>query len=108
MTPTLESHTRTGTLARGISAFIPSPSPLPLHNHHMPTLVLYLFRFRDPLTGKWVRARHKLQMPALQRQYAEWEITGAPEIRDVTPSPIEHFNPFRPPASRAYIAPMLL
>ena len=42
MTPTLESRTRTGTPARGISAFIPSPSPLPLHNHHMPTLELYL------------------------------------------------------------------
>jgi hypothetical protein len=50
----------------------------------VPRLVLYPFRLRDPLTGKWIRARHKLQMPALQRRYAEWEITGAPEIRDVT------------------------
>jgi len=75
----------------------------------VPTLVLYPFRFRDPLTGKWVRARHKLQVPAMQRRYAEWEIIGAPEIRHVTPGPIEHFNPFRAPASpRVCIAPMLL
>jgi hypothetical protein len=74
----------------------------------VPRLELYPFKYRDRITGKWVRATHKLQVPALQRRYAEWEITGAPEIRHVTPGPIEHFNPFRPPASRACIAPMLL
>jgi hypothetical protein len=31
-----------------------------------------------------VRARHKLQYSELQRRYAEWEITGAPEIQHVT------------------------
>jgi hypothetical protein len=50
----------------------------------MPTLVLYPFRFRHPLTGDWVRARHKMQVPELQRHYADGEITGAPEIRHVT------------------------
>jgi hypothetical protein len=40
----------------------------------MPTFQLYPFRFRDPLTGKWVRARHKLQVPEMQRCYAEWDI----------------------------------
>jgi hypothetical protein len=44
----------------------------------MPTFELCPFRFRDPLTGKGIRARHKLQAPVLQRYYAEWEITGAP------------------------------
>jgi hypothetical protein len=74
----------------------------------MRTLVLYPFRFRDRITGKWVRARHKLQVPALQRQYAEWEITGPPEIRDLTPGSIEHFDPFKVAASpRICIAPML-
>ena len=73
----------------------------------MPTLQLYPFRFRDPLTGGWVRARHKLQVPELQRHYLDWEITGAPEIRHVTPTSTEPFNPFEPPAS-ANIAPMLL
>jgi hypothetical protein len=77
-------------------------------NRRITTLVLYPFRLRDPLTGKWVRARHKLQVPALQRQYAEWEITGPPEIRHVTPGCVEPFNPFRSPAPRVCIAPMLL
>jgi len=49
------------------------------------TLVLDPFRFRGPLTGKWIRAEHKLQAPELQRQYAEYEITGTPEIRHVMP-----------------------
>ena len=61
----------------------------------MPTLQLYPFRFRDSLTGKWVRARHKMQLPVLQRQYSEWKITGAPEVRYVadaaTPT---QFSPF--------------
>jgi len=50
----------------------------------MAKLELYPFRFRDPLTGKWVRARHKLQIPEIQCHYSDWEITGAPEIRHVT------------------------
>jgi hypothetical protein len=64
----------------------------------MPRLELYPFRFRDSLTGKWVRARHKLQMPELQRHYLEWEITGAPEIRHVTATSVQPFNPFEQPA----------
>ena len=60
----------------------------------MPTLQLYPFRFRDPLTGEWVRARHKMQVPEMQRQYGEWEITGSPEIRHVAESGVQAFNPF--------------
>jgi hypothetical protein len=75
----------------------------------VPTLELCPFRFRDPLTGKWVRARHKMQVPELQRAYAEWDITGAPEVRHVTETSAQPFNPFEPPApARAIIAPMLL
>ena len=77
-------------------------------NRRMRTLVLYSFRFRDPLTGKWVRARHKLQVPALQRRYSEWEITGPPEIRDVRPGCVEPFSPFKPPAPRVCIAPAIV
>jgi hypothetical protein len=73
------------------------------------TLVLYPFRYRDLLTGNWVRARHKMQVPELQRQYSEWEITGALEIRRVTETSVQPFNPFEPPPpARAIIAPMLL
>jgi hypothetical protein len=67
---------------------------------------LYPFRFRDRLTGEWVRARDKLQVPAMQRRYTQWEIIGAPEIRHVTPGSVEAFNPFRPQGpTRAIIAP---
>ena len=63
----------------------------------MATLQLYPFRFRDPLTGKWVRARHKLQVPEMQRYYLEWDITGAPEIRHVTETSAQQFSPFETP-----------
>jgi hypothetical protein len=75
----------------------------------VPTLVLYSFRFRDSLTRRWVRARHKMQVPELQRYYSDWEITGAPEIRHVQMASPEQFNPFEPPApARAIIDPVLL
>ena len=74
----------------------------------MPRLALYPFRFRDPLTRQWVRARHKMQVPELQRHYLEWGITGAPEIRHVTDTSTQPFNPFELPAARAVIAPTLL
>ena len=63
----------------------------------MPILALYPFRFRDPTTGKWIRARHRMQVPELQRHYSEWEITGAPEIRHVTATSAPQFNPFETP-----------
>jgi len=61
----------------------------------MPRLVLYPFKFRDRITGRWVRARLELQYPELQRRYAEWEITGAPVIRHVAPIMERSFTPFR-------------
>ena len=70
----------------------------------MPTLVLYPFRFRDPLAGKWFRARHKLQVSELQRHYANWEITGAPEMRHVTETGVQPFNPVRGATSARYHA----
>ena len=46
-----------------------------------PPLRLYPFRYRDTLTGKWVRARYVAERHEIAERYAEWEITGAPEIR---------------------------
>jgi hypothetical protein len=81
----------------------------PLQNQQVRTLELYPFRFRDRLTGKWIRARHRLQVPELQRRYAEWELTGSPEIRHVQPRNTEPFSPFtRSPPEPTIIAPMLL
>jgi hypothetical protein len=44
-------------------------------------LTLYPFRFHDPLTGKWVRARHRAEHTEGAARYSEWEITGPPELR---------------------------
>jgi hypothetical protein len=46
-----------------------------------PPLLLYPFRHRDPRTGKWVRARYKAKRDVIAERYAEWEITGPPEVR---------------------------
>ena len=46
-----------------------------------PSHALYPFRYRDRLTGKWVRARYVAELGVIASQYQEWEITGAPEIR---------------------------
>jgi hypothetical protein len=35
--------------------------------------------------------------PELQRHYSEREITGAPEIQQVTETSTETFSPFEPP-----------
>jgi hypothetical protein len=48
-------------------------------------LELFPFRYREPLTGKWVRARYRAERQEITRRYTEWEITGPAEIRDVDP-----------------------
>lgn len=57
-----------------------------------PRLELFPFRFRDPVTGKWVRARYVAEVHEIKVRYAEWEIIGAPEIREVS-SDAPHFTP---------------
>ncbi len=53
------------------------PGPL-----HAPALVvLYPFRFRDPVTRRWVRARYVAERHEIAARYAEWEIAGPPEYR---------------------------
>jgi hypothetical protein len=60
----------------------------------MPMLALYPFRFRDPLTGGWIRARHRMQVPEIQRYYGDWQLIGPPEIRRITPDGVAQYNPF--------------
>jgi len=55
---------------------------------------LYPFRYRDPLRGKWVRARYVAELHEIAARYKEWEITGAPELREGRQS--EYFRPFVP------------
>ena len=49
-----------------------------------PRLELFPFRYRDPRTRKWIRARYVADRQIAAR-YAEWEIIGQAEIRDVDP-----------------------
>jgi len=55
--------------------------------------VLHSFRFRDPVTGKWVRARYKAERTEIAARYAVWEIFGSPEIRARAGA---GFSPWRP------------
>ena len=52
----------------------------------MPRLELFPFRYRDPVTGKWVRARYRAELREIARRYADYEITGPAEIREVDPA----------------------
>lgn len=56
------------------------------------SLELYPFRFKDPVTGKWVRARYRATVRDIAARYATWEITG-PVVRPASPS--TGFDPFR-------------
>jgi hypothetical protein len=64
------------------------PGPL-----HLPrVLVLYPFRYRHELTGKWVKARYVAERHVIAERYAEWEIVGPPELRGSVGG---HFSPWR-------------
>ena len=57
-----------------------------------PRLELYAFRYRDPRTGKWIRGRYRADRDEIPARYAEWEIIGPAEIRDVDPG-ARYFTP---------------
>ena len=54
-------------------------------------LAFYPFRYRDQLTGKWVRARYKAEIDVIAERFTEWEITGPAERR--VPNPTS-FSPY--------------
>jgi hypothetical protein len=56
-------------------------------------LVLHSFRFRDPLSGKWVRARYRAERAEIAARYREWEIVGSAELRQPHGRSL---NPWRP------------
>jgi hypothetical protein len=49
----------------------------------MPTSYCELFPFcyRDPVTGKWVRARYNAELREIAKRYSEWKIDGSAEVR---------------------------
>jgi hypothetical protein len=61
----------------------------------MPRLELYPFRYRDPRTGKWIHASYRAERHEIEQRYAEFEITGPAEIREVDPD-ARAFTPHAP------------
>ncbi len=57
-----------------------------------PRLELFAFRYRDARTGKWIRARYRAERHEIAARYAEFEIIGEPEVRNVDPG-ARYFNP---------------
>jgi hypothetical protein len=58
-----------------------------------PLLRLYPFKYRDPVSGTWIKARYKATLNDIATRYAEWMIAGEPEVRGNIPS--SSFNPYR-------------
>jgi hypothetical protein len=71
-----------------------------------PRLELFPFRYRDPRAGKWIRARYVAELHEIKARYAEWEITGPPEIRDVDPG-ARYFTPHRCETPLGNVGPVL-
>ena len=44
-------------------------------------LLLYPFRYFDPVRKRWIRARYVAELHVIAERHAQWEITGPPEIR---------------------------
>jgi hypothetical protein len=65
-------------------------------------LALYRFRFRDPVSGKWVRARYAATLVEIAARHVEWEIAGPPEIRAVDPDK-RYFSPHYGLVPRAHL-----
>src|SRR2546422_5750070 len=63
-------------------------------------LLLYPFRFVDPVTGKWMRARYVAELHEIAARHERWEIIGGPEIRSRAAA---MFNPSSKLAPRAHL-----
>jgi hypothetical protein len=59
-----------------------------------PRLELFPFRYRDPVSRKWVKSRYAAERHVIAARYAEWEIVGPPEIRDIDPG-ARYFTPWK-------------
>lgn len=63
----------------------------------MPRLLLYAFRYKSTVTGKWVKARYRAELHEISERHGdEFELLGEPEVRDV-PDVWLGFNPYRKP-----------
>ena len=57
-----------------------------------PRFELFAFRYLDPRTGKWIRACYRAELQEIAARYAEFEITGPPETREIS-SQTHYFTP---------------
>ena len=64
-------------------------------------LLLYPFRFFDPVRKRWIRARYVAERHVIESNYAKWEIIGPPEILLRGDPARDSFNPFRRPAAHS-------
>lgn len=71
-----------------------------------PRIELFAFRYRDPRTGKWTHARYVAELHEIKQRYGEWEILGAPEIREVS-SLASLFSPHPRETPLGNLGPML-
>ena len=62
---------------------------------HDPTYPLYLyeFRYRDPLTSKWRKARYRAELHEIRERHSEFEIVGEPMV--IRGPSHGTFNPYR-------------
>jgi hypothetical protein len=68
-----------------------------------PLLKLYPFKYRDPISGVWTKARYKATPEDIRVRYAEWMIDGEPEIRGHIPA--VGFNPYTAPQPSRVLHP---
>ena len=62
----------------------------------MPCIELFPFRYRDPKTGKWIRARHVATRAEIARRYAEGRSSAKPRSATVDPE-ARSFTPHKSP-----------
>jgi hypothetical protein len=53
----------------------------------MPTIILYRFKYFDPMRGKWLLARYACGREQIERHYPEHQLIEPPEVRHVPDDP---------------------
>lgn len=54
----------------------------------MRTLRLYHFKYFDTLRQRWLMARYVSEAPEIRCRFPEYELVGAPEVRELPDDPL--------------------